>query len=52
MGHEVRASARAGAPWRQTPAPAALLNSLTKNDRALLLGEAMRLAVFQRIVGR
>jgi superfamily II DNA or RNA helicase len=52
-GRAAQGSALGAAPWRRAPAPEDLTRELCAGGpaRALTLGEAMRLAVWQRIVG-
>jgi len=51
MGRAVAASALAGASWRQTRAPDALLQRLRARTKPPLLGEALQLATWERVVG-
>ncbi len=52
MGPATSRSARDGAAWRRAPAPKALTAALATKEPPSLLGDAMRQAVWERVVGR
>ncbi len=52
MGRGVAASARQAALWRNAPAPSELCEKLSQKYRPNGLGDALRLVVWERIVGR